>query len=119
MQKKQVAELAFDIQTSLGRTDAPEFDRLRVVGMAASLAIHIRGLGEIPYEVLRKVCDIYFDIPSYGLKEVIDVLAEIEFVDVISTKSKIDRIIPKVPHFKDVYEVLGEHPDLNELNEHE
>lgn len=119
MDKKKVAEIAFDIQTGLGRTDAPEFDRLRTVGMAGTLAIHIRGLGEIHYDVLRKVSDFYFDIPSYALKEVIGVLDEVRFVDVVSTGSRFERIIPKVPHFKDVYTVLGEHPDLNGLNEHE
>lgn len=119
MDKKQIAEFAFDIQTGLGRTDAPEFDRLRTVGMAGTLAIHIRGLGEIPYDVLRKVSDFYFDIPSYALKDVIGVLDEVRFVDVVSIGSRIERIIPKVPHFKDVYSILGEHPDLNSLNEHE
>lgn len=119
MNKKQVAEFAFDIQTGLGRSDAPEFDRLRTIGMAASLAVHIRGVGEIPYEVLRKVSDFYFDIPSYALRDIIEVLEEVEFIDVVSTTSKIDRIIPKVPHFGDVYSVLGEHNDLNSLNEHE
>lgn len=119
MEKKKIAEIAFDIQTGLGRIDAPEFDNLRTAGMAASLAIHIRGLPEIPYEVLRKVSDFYFDIPSYALPAVLAVLEEIEFVDLVSTKSKIDRILPKVPHFKDVYSVLGEHPNLEDLNEHE
>lgn len=119
MNKKQIAEFAFDIQIGLGRSDASEFDRLRVIGMAASLAVHIRGIGEIPYEVLRKVSDFYFDIPSYALKDVIEVLEEVEFIDVVSTRSKIDRVIPKVPHFKSVYSILGEHRDLDALNEHE
>lgn len=87
--------------------------------MAGTLAIHIRGLGEIDYEVLRKVSDFYFDIPSYALKDVIGVLEEIRFVDIVSTGNKIEHIIPKVPHFKDVYTELGEHPDLDNLNEHE
>lgn len=119
MDKKQIAELAFDIQSGLGRTDAPEFDRLRTAGMAASLAIHIRGLGEIPYEVLRKVSDFYFDIPSYALKDVLGVLADIEFVDLITSSGRIEQVVPMVPHFKDVYSILGEHPDLGGLNEHE
>lgn len=119
MNKKQIAEIAFDIQNGLGRTDAPEFDKLRVVGMAASLAIHIRGLGEIDYEVLRKCSDHFFDIPSYALKEVIEVLLEVEFVDVVGTGRNFEKIIPKVPHFGDVYEHLGELQLLEELNEHE
>lgn len=119
MDKKTLAELAFDIQVGLGRSDAPEFDSLRTVGMAASLAIHLRGLGEIPYEVLRKVSDFYFNIPSYALKQVLTVLAEVEFIDLITTGSRIDKIIPDIPQFRDVYAILGTHPDLENLNEHE
>lgn len=119
MTKKQNAELAFDIQTALGRYDAPEFDNLRTVGMAASLAIHLRGLGEIPYEVLRKVSDFYFDIPSYALKAVLEVLEEIRFVDLVAQNKKIETVIPNVPHFKNVYEIIGDHPYLEDLNEHE
>ncbi|MBC3882680.1 hypothetical protein H8K35_14910 [Undibacterium sp. LX40W] len=119
MEKKRIAEFAFDIQSGLGRTDAPEFDKLRTAGMAASLAVHIRGLGEIDYEVLRKVCDFYFDIPSYALKPVIDILVDIDFIDIIGTSHKITKIIPKVPHFGDLYSTLGNHHSLNDLNEHE
>lgn len=119
MNKKQVAEIAFDIQNSLGRIDAPEFNNLRIAGMASSLAVHIRGLGEIDYEVLRKVSDFYFDIPSYALKEVIDLLLDVGFVDVVKSGSRIEKILPNVPHFGDVYEQLGEHPSLDDLNEHE
>ncbi|HZG20811.1 MAG TPA: hypothetical protein VE092_12395 [Herbaspirillum sp.] len=119
MNKKQIAEFAFDIQSSLGRTDAPEFDRLRTAGMAASLAVHIRGLGEIDYEVLRKVCDFYFDIPSYALKPVLEILVDVDFIEVIGTASKITKVIPKVPHFGDLYATLGDHQSLSELNEHE
>jgi len=119
MDKRQIAEFAFDIQSGLGRTDAPEFNNLRTAGMAASLSVHIRGLGEIDYEVLRKVCDFYFDIPSYALKTVLDILIEVEFVDIVKRESKITKVIPQVPHFQDLYNKLGEHHSLNDLNEHE
>jgi len=119
MDKRLIAEFAFDIQSGLGRTDAPEFNNLRTAGMAASLAVHIRGLGEIDYEVLRKVSDFYFDIPSYALKAVIDILLEVEFIDVVKSASKIEKVIPQVPHFQDLYSILGEHHSLNDLNEHE
>jgi hypothetical protein len=77
---KQIAEFAFDIQTGISRFEIPEFDVLRKIGMAASLSVHIRGLGEIPYEVLRKVSDYYFDIPSIALEPVLNVLEQLEFV---------------------------------------
>lgn len=119
MKRKQIAEFAFDIQNGLGRTDAPEFNSLRVAGMAASLAVHLRGLGEIDYEVLRKCSDFYFDIPSYALKEVVQILLEVDFVDVVKNAGRIEKILPKVPHFGDVYDQLGSHSSLSGLNEHE
>ncbi|SFF68070.1 hypothetical protein SAMN05518865_103124 [Duganella sp. CF458] len=119
MDKKLIAEHAYDIQIGLGRSDAPEFDGIRTIGMAASLAVHLRGLGEIPFEVLRKVSDHFFNIPSYALRSVLDVLAELEFVDLITIGARVEKIIPTVPQFKDVYSILGTHPHLDALNEHE
>ncbi|RGF31652.1 hypothetical protein DW076_17455 [Clostridium sp. AF46-12NS] len=43
------AEFAHDIQTGLARHSVPEYEQLPIIGMAASLAMHIRGLGEIDY----------------------------------------------------------------------
>ena len=65
MEGKQLIELAYDVQSGLGSIDVPDFDQMRTMGMAATLAIHIRGLGELDYEVLRKVSDHYFNIPSF------------------------------------------------------
>ena len=95
LDKKQVAEFAFDIQNGAGSLDIPDFDKLRDIGMAAALAVHIRGLGEIDYEVLRKVSDYYFDIPSVALKPILNILAEVEFIELITTKTSIKTIIPK------------------------
>ncbi|MEH2319274.1 hypothetical protein [Nostoc sp.] len=119
LDKKQAAEFAFDIQNGVGRTDIPDFDILRNVGMAASLAVHIRGLGEIEYEVLRKVSDYYFDIPSYALKIVLDILAELEFIQLITTPTKIKKVIPQVPRFQDIYAIIGSYPKPGDFNEHE
>ncbi|MFN6531113.1 hypothetical protein [Nostoc sp. ChiSLP03a] len=117
--KKQVAEFAFDIQNGVGRTDIPDFDILRNVGMAASLAVHIRGLGEIDYEVLRKVSDHYFDIHSFALPNVLTILAELEFIQLITSTTKIKKVIPQVPKFQDIYEIIGNYPNLGDFNEHE
>jgi hypothetical protein len=119
MDGKKLVELAYDIQSGLGSIDVPDFDQMRTMGMAATLAIHIRGLGEIDYEILRKVCDHFFDIPSFALKEVVTVLAEIEFIQLLQKGSKISSIIPDVPKFQDVYEGVGDYFSFSELNEHE
>ena len=119
MKSRKIVELAHDIQTGLGRIDVPDFDQMRTMGMASTLAIHIRGLGEIDYEVLRKVSDHFFNIPSFALKEVISVLAEIEYVQIAKKRDRIDAIIPDVPRFQDVYDGLGEFYSFADLNEHE
>jgi hypothetical protein len=115
----QLGELAFDLQTGLGRLDVPEYDTLRLAGMAAVLAIHIKGLVDIPFDVLRKVADHYFEIPSYALRAVLAILAETELVRLVTEGKTIKKIIPTVPFFSNVYEVVGEYGSGQLMNDHE
>ncbi|MEN4849431.1 hypothetical protein ABEH01_08365 [Pantoea agglomerans] len=119
MDAKSLVELSHDIQSGLGRIDVPDFDNIRIIGMASILAMHIRGLGEIDYEVLRKVSEFFFNIPSYALKSVLEVLAEIEYVDLITKDKRILSVIPNVPRFRDLYQGVGDYFSFNDLNEHE
>jgi len=76
--------------------------------MASIVAMHIRGLGQIDYGVLRQVADHFFDIPSYALPEVLRILAEIGYVQLLSTgPTNIKSVIPDVPHFSSVHAGLG------------
>jgi hypothetical protein len=114
---RQIAEFAFDLHAGLSAHQVPEFDDLHTIGMAATLAIHIKGLGEIDYEVLRKVSDFYMSIPSVALEKVLRVLEEVGFVRLIAKGKKIDRVIPNIPVFDDVYSGIGQYAssecDLN------
>ena len=114
-----IAELAHDLQTGLGRTSIPDFDRLPIVGMASILALHIKGLGEIEYGVLRQVSDHFFDIPAVALPQVLDVLEEIEYLTLIKSGKSIKTVIPTVPHFDSVYMGIGEYLSNETLTEHE
>jgi len=116
---RKLVELSYDIQSGLGNTEVPDFDELRTMGMAATLAIHLRGLPEIEYEVLRKVSDYFFSIPSFAIKECLNILADIEYIQLITKNSKILSVIPDVPRFKDLYEGVGDYFTFSELNEHE
>ena len=90
------------------------------LGMAATLAIHIKGLGEIEYEVLRKVSDHFMSIPSVALGEVLRILDEVGFVRLVEKGRKIERIIPNIPVFEDVYAGLGDYAGAEcDLNSHE
>lgn len=117
---RETAEFAFDLHAGLSSLRISEFDRLPVVGMAAALAIHIKGLGDIEFEVLRKVSDHHLGIPSFALREVLHLLEEIEFVRIFSTGQTIRTITPNIPAFEDIYAGVGEYADTNyTLNEHE
>jgi hypothetical protein len=116
---RRLVELSYDIQSGLGNTDVPDFEELRVIGMSATLAMHLRGLAEIEYEILRKVSDHFFSIPSSSLKEALNVLAEVEYVHLLTKGTKIITVTPQVPRFQDLYQGVGNYFTFSELNEHE
>ena len=87
--------------------------------MAATLAVHLRGLPPVPYDQLRKVSDYYFDIPSYALKSVVPILQEVGFVQVVRPAAGAETVIPTVPFFDDVYATLGEYAATQRFTEHE
>ncbi len=117
---RETAEFAYDLHAGLSALKIPEFDHLQVIGMAATLAVHLKGLGEIDYEVLRKVSDHFMSIPSYALKPVLELLAEIEFVRLLTTGKTITKVVPNIPLFEDVYKGIGEYAATEyTLNGHE
>jgi hypothetical protein len=104
---RQIAEFACDLHSGLAALRVPEFDDLHVVGMAATLAVHINGLGQIEHEVLRKVSDHFMSIPSIALEKVLRVLEQVGFVRLVERGTKIQQAIPNIPVFGDVYEQIG------------
>lgn len=117
---KEIAEFAHDLHSGLSSYHVAEFDDLHTIGMAATLAIHIRGLGEIDYEVMRRVSDHFMSIPSVALEKVLLVLEEISFVQLVRNGRKIGKIIPNIPVFEDVYEHIGSYASSEcSLNSHE
>ena len=108
---RETAEFAYDLHSGLSALKVPEFDQLQVLGMAATLAIHLKGLGDVEYEVLRKVSDHFMSIPSYALKPVLNLLAEIEFVRLFTTGKTITKVTPNIPAFENVYEGIGAYSD--------
>lgn len=117
---KKLAEFAHDLHSGLSSHQITEFDDLHTIGMAATLAIHIRGLGEIEYEVLRKVSDHYMSIPSYALEKVLNVLEDVSFVQLIRSGKKINKVIPNIPIFDDIYDQIGTYAKSEYvLNSHE
>lgn len=116
---KQLAEFASDIQTGIGAFEVGDFDELRTLGMAASLAIQLRGLPEIDYNVLVQVSDSRFNIPSYALKPVLRTLSEVGMVKLYESGRIIDKIDPQVPYFENVFETIGDYSSEFKLTETE
>jgi hypothetical protein len=115
----QKAEFAHDLQIGLARKSVPEFDQLPLIGMAAKLAMNIRGLGEIDASVLRQVADHFFDIPAMVLQPALAILDEVEYVQLVTSGKTLKSVIPQVPHFSSVYDGLGEYIGTISLTEHE
>lgn len=113
------AELAHDLQLGVARTSIPDFGELPFVGMASILAIHIKGLGEIDYAVLRQVADYFFDIPSLVIDRPVRILEEIGYVALVTEGKTIKKVIPSVPPFDSVYSGIGEYLGQQSLTEHE
>lgn len=87
--------------------------------MAATLAIHIKGLASIPIEVLRGVCNIYWGIPSFALEKVLEILRDAGFVRLVGSP-RVERVIPEIPIFETVYGTLDSYAQSEiHLNEHE
>lgn len=117
---REVAEFAYDLHAGLSSLRIPEFDDLQTIGMAATLSIHIKSLGEIDYEVLRKVSDHFMSIPSIALEKVLRVLADVGFVRLVENGRRIEKVIPNIPRFEDVYQTIGDYADSAfSLNAHE
>jgi hypothetical protein len=118
--KTEIAEFAYDLHAGLSLLQVSDFDDLQTIGMAATLAIHIKGLGSIEYDVLRKVSDHFMSIPSIAIEKVLRVLSEVGFVSLVESGRKIVEVIPQIPPFENVYSGLGAYASSEcSLNEHE
>ena len=108
MQANEISSKCHDIQVSLGMKEVPDFEKIPMIGMMMNLAIHLRGLPLINYNVLRLVASEYLGIHSMLVQQVALNLAEIEFVRLDKEKETIKSILPTIPNFDDVYSLVGE-----------
>ena len=115
----EIAARCHEIQTGLGFVEVPEFERLRTIGMAVRLALHIRGLPAVNYEVLRLVAVHLLGIPTVAVKSILEVLADVEFVKLQTQGATIKSVLPNVPYYETLYAVLGTHAVDGGFNEAE
>lgn len=121
MNKNEIVAKCHDIQVSLGMKEVPDYEKIPMIGMMVNLAIHLRGLPQINYNVLRLVASEYLGIHSMIVRELVLNLAEIEFVIIDKEGDTIKSIVPTVPYFDDVYSIVGEFAfskgNLNEVEQ--
>lgn len=104
----ETAARCHEIQVCLGRTDVPEFESVLEIGMAVRLALHLRGLPLIKYDVVRLVSVHYLDIAAMAVQRVVHLLAEVEFVKLQTEGKTIRSVLPTVPYYEDLYAGLGQ-----------
>ncbi len=105
--KAETAARCHEIQVALNKIDVPEFDCVVEIGSAVRLALHIRGLPLVPYEVLRLVAVQMLSISSGAVRGITELLAEIEFLKIQSEGNTIHSALPTVPYYEDVYATIG------------
>lgn len=98
-----------EIQISLGTMEVPEFETVPELGMAVRLALHLRGLPLVDYEVLKLVSVHFLGIPRLVVERIVLLLAKIQFVRLQKIGKTIKGVLPTVPYYDEVYDRIGEY----------
>ena len=90
------------------------FGTTLLIGKAATLAMHLRGLLYIDNYTVFKYAAGQLGIGALELPSVLHELEEVDFVSVITDGEQIKRVDIRIPEFRDGYEDLGSRwQDLN------
>ncbi len=109
MDKKIAVARCHEIQLAIKDKEVPRFETIPEIGMAVQLALHIRGLPVIEYELLKLVASTMLSIPRLAVDRIVELLAEIEFVRIQRDGKRIKAVLPTVPYFDDLYDGIGEY----------
>src|SRR4051794_13488139 len=92
-----------DITVSLADMQVSDLDKIVLIGMAVRLALHLRGVIVVPYDLLKQVALHILHIPPLALPAVLNVLNEVEFIRMDSRGSTPQSVIPTVPFYEDMF----------------
>lgn len=109
MDSKIAVARCHEIQLAIKDKEIPRFETIPEIGMAVQLALHIRGLPLIEYDLLKLVGSTMLGIPRLAVDRIVNLLAEIEFVRIQKVNGKIKSVLPTVPFFEELYEGIGEY----------
>jgi hypothetical protein len=109
MDNKIAVARCHEIQLAIRDKEVSRFEFIPEIGMAVQLALHIRGLPLIEYELLKLVASTMLGIPRLAADRIVELLAEIEFVKIQRDGKRIKAVLPLIPYFDDLYEGLGQY----------
>ncbi|MDA8484776.1 hypothetical protein NNO07_17040 [Pseudomonas resinovorans] len=109
MDRKIAVARCHEIQLAMKDKEAARLERIPEIGMAVQLALHIRGLPLLDYQLVKLVATTLIGIPRLAVDRITLLLAEIEFVRLIKEGKTIKSVLPTVPYFEDLYDGLGEY----------
>jgi hypothetical protein len=109
---RDIAIRSQDIQTGLQGVDlggpaAGMLDHTRLVGMAARLAIHLRGVDVVSDENRLKALAARLGVDSLLLDSVLNILEDLEFVKTERRSGRVTKLVERFPYYSDIYEALG------------
>lgn len=109
MDRKIAVARCHEIQLSIKDKEIVRFETIPEIGMAVQLALHIRGLPIIEYDLLKLVATTLIGIPRLAVDRIVMLLAEIEFVRLSKDGKRIKAVLPTVPFFDQLYDGIGEY----------
>lgn len=109
MDRKIAVARCHEIQLAMKDIEAARLERIPEIGMAVQLALHIRGLPLLDYQLVKLVATTLIGIPRLAVDRITLLLAEIEFVRLAQEGKSIKSVLPTVPYFEKLYDGLGEY----------
>lgn len=115
----EIAVRSHDVVVTSGSSRATEFDALTNIGAAVRLAVNLRGVPPVSFDLLRAVAAHRLGILPSEVRPALQLLAEAEMVSLDQEGRTIKTIVPEIPYYEDLYTGVGEVGASNGLNEHE
>jgi len=111
MESKIVVARCHEIQIMVNDKEVHRFERLTLIGQAVRVALHIRDLPSVDFELLKTVCTVALGINRFAVEPILKLLADIGFVHLSTIGTRILSILPTVPFYDDLYSGLAEYMD--------
>jgi hypothetical protein len=117
--KEEIAVRSHDILVTSGTSRAVEFDALTNIGAAVRLAINLRGVPPVSFDLLKSAAVHRLGLQPSEVRPAIELLAEAEMVILHQEGRTIKTVVPDIPYYSDLYTNIGEVGTGEGLNEHE